>query len=256
MALDKSILKSDIAAKSVFEYKPKEFSMDVSDAAVSYVHDEDARKSDFKISELAAQQSGVAKLEDERSQGIINEQVLEKLKDVQERAYKEAYDLGYQDGSEKAFQEEKAQLTDKLKKMDELISSLESMKRDLLMENEAQFIEITFLMAKKIALRDLSQNREAIVQLLGQVISDLQSEQKATLHVATADLETLEALQKRAEAPFESLKRMKIVADQEVEGGGCVIDLQYGKVDLTVADRIDRIWTVLEKQMHLNKKSS
>ena len=88
MGLEKTIVKSEIAADKVFDYKPREFTMEVTAAAVDYVHDEEVRKSDFKISEHAAQQSGVTKLEDERSQGIIDEQVLIKLKEIQERAYK------------------------------------------------------------------------------------------------------------------------------------------------------------------------
>ena len=77
MGFEKTILKGETAGQLVFEYTPKEFSMDVSSAAVDYVHvEENRRKSDFKISEHAAHQSVFAKLEGDREQGIMNEQVL------------------------------------------------------------------------------------------------------------------------------------------------------------------------------------
>src|SRR5580692_2616042 len=99
MAMEKAILKSDTIGEAVYSYQPREISMEITGAAIDFVHDEKARQSEFQMSELVAQQSGVARLEDERSQGILNDLVLEKLKEVQERAYKEAYDLGREEGS-------------------------------------------------------------------------------------------------------------------------------------------------------------
>src|ERR1700678_2581196 len=127
MVPERSILKSEIALEHVFDYKPKEFTKDISAAAVDYVHGEDERGKDFLISDLAAQQSGVSKLEEERNRGLINDQVLEKLKEVQERAYKEAYDLGHQEGKELAFNEEKTNLSAKLRELDQLLLSIESL---------------------------------------------------------------------------------------------------------------------------------
>lgn len=252
---EKNILKSKIAAEKAFDYKPKEFSLDVSSAAFHYVHDQDARKSDFVISDLAAQQSGVSRLEDQRSQELINEQVLQKLKEVQERAYKEAHDLGFQEGSQLGFKQQEAEMSEKLKNLNALLSSIESMKNDLLIENEGQFVELVFEIAKRIALRDLSQNREVVVQIVRQLVQDMQSEQQITVHAFPDDVQVLEDMQKRTDIPIEILKKIKVVADPAVQVGGCMIDLQYGQVDLTASDRVERIWQALDKQILINKKS-
>ena len=255
MALEKSIVKSEVADDRVFAYKPREFKAHVTDAAVDFMQIDDRRKNDFKISELAAQQSGVSKLEEEKSQGLINEQVLEKLKEVQERAYKEAYDLGYLEGSEKGFQDFKNQLTERLHTIDTLLGSIEAIKKNLLGENEAKFVELAFQIGKKIALRDLSQYREAVIQLLQQTVAEMQNEQQVSVHVAAADLEMLEELQKKTATTVEVFKKIKLVPDPSIDSGGCIIDLQYGQVNLTVPDRLDRIWQALEKQIVINQKS-
>src|SRR4051812_13940606 len=141
MAVDKnSIRKGQTTGTMVFDYKPREFTMKLSAAAVDYVSSDESRKHDFRISELAAQQSGVSALEDERSQTIINEQVLVRLKDVEERGYKEAYELGYKEGFEKALQDHKAEIAMRLSGLDSLLASIESLKSTLILENEAQFV--------------------------------------------------------------------------------------------------------------------
>jgi len=252
---DKNILKSTLAAEKVFDYKPREFTIEVTKAAFSYVHDEKARQSDFVISELAAQQSGVSQLEDQRSQELINEQVLVKLQEVQERAYKEAYDLGFQEGNQRGFQQQQAEMAEKLKTLNSLLASIETLKKDLLVENEGQFVEMAFEIAKRIALRDLSQNRDAVVQIIQTLIQEMQGEQQVTVHAFPEDIQVLEDMQKRTDLPVEILKKIKVVADPAIEAGGCVIDLQYGQVDLTASDRVERIWQALEKQILINKKS-
>lgn len=250
-----TILKSSVAADLAFDYKPKEFTKETAAAAVSYVHGEDQRKSDFRISEHAAHQSGVQKLEEEKSLGIINEQVLERLKEVQERAYKEAYDLGHMEGSEAGFQEQKNDMTAKIKTLDELIESVEKIKANLLRDSINQFVELTFEIGKRIALRDLSENKDAVVQLLQQVVGDLQSEQQIVIHCAPDDVAALEMLQKRTDLPIETLKRIKVIGDSTVEHGGCMIDLKNGQVNLRIPDRVQRIWDALEKQIQINSKS-
>lgn len=254
MALDKSIVKSGSTEQRVFDYQPKDLSMQISPAAIDFVHDETARKSDFIISNLAAQQSGVAKMEHARSQGIIDQQVLEKLKDVQEQAYKQAYDLGQIDGTNKAFEDQKAALIERLKLLDQTLQTLEKIKMTLLAENEAKFVELTFQIAKKLALRDLSEHRETIVNLLRSVVGDLQQEQILSMRVSEADFTTLEDLQKRADCPIEALKKIKLNVDATVASGGCLIEVTHGEVDLQVADRVERVWQSVEKQILLNTK--
>jgi flagellar assembly protein FliH len=253
--LDKSILKSEVAAERVFDYKPKEFAKEVSAVAINFVQEENNRKNEFQISELVAQQSGVQLLEEEKSQGLINDQVLERLKEVQERAYKEAYDLGHQEGTAKAFADEKANLAAKLKALDELLLSIEALKRDLMRDNEAQLVQMTFEIGKRIALRDLSQNQEAIVLLFQKITAELQSEQKIVVHAATADVKTLEEMVQRTETMPEAMKKMRIIAENDIQPGGCVIDLQYGDINLTVPDRVERVWQGLQEQIHINQKS-
>jgi flagellar assembly protein FliH len=254
MGIERSILKAELAAEKVFDYKPKEFTLATSSEAHDYVHDE-AMKNDFIMSELAAQQSGVSKLEDEQNQEMITEQVLHRLKDVQERAYKEAYDLGFKEGSERGFQQHRDDMVAKLKTLDDLLASVESMKKDLLRDNEGQFVEFAFEIAKRIALRDLSGNREAVSQVIQQLIQDMQSEQQVVVHAFPDDIPSLEEMQKRTNIALDILKKIKIVADPAIQPGDCVIDLQYGQVNITASDRVERIWQALEKQILINKKS-
>ena len=105
MSLEKGIITATSADKASYEYKPRELNLNSSTIAKTFVSEDAFVSKDFKISDLVAQQAGITQLADDAQRDKINALVLEQLKDVQEKAYKEGYELGLVEGTEKAFQD-------------------------------------------------------------------------------------------------------------------------------------------------------
>jgi flagellar assembly protein FliH len=245
MALEKPIIKATAAEKTTFDYKPREFGGSPSEVAQSYVDLDAFRSKDFKLSELIAQQAGISKLESNAHQDKINTQVLERLKEVEERGYKEGFELGLIEGTEKAFVEAKAELLQKLAMFEAVLKRIEELKKQLLIDNEAALIQLVFHTAKKMALRDLKDNREAVLEILRDVVSELQEDERVNVKLSGEDLYFIETLQEKGKQQIESLKRVKFVADDKLTSGGCVIETEYGNVDASVEERVERTWQTL-----------
>ncbi|MBX3023125.1 MAG: hypothetical protein KF799_15725 [Bdellovibrionales bacterium] len=249
MSLEKSIIKANAAGSSTFEYKARELTKEISTVARSFVDQDAFRSPDFKISELVAKQVGISQLENDAQQDKINAQVLERLKEVQEKAYKEGYELGLIEGTEKAFQENKIALLDKLKVMEGQLKRMEDLKQHLLVDNEAELIKLVFLTAKKIAMRDLEEHREAVWEILKDVVGEMQADERVVVKLANEDLYFIETLQDKGGDRIDALKRVKFVADDSVKPGGCMIETSYGNVNATVEERVERTWTTLQARI-------
>ena len=245
MALEKPIIKANVAGATTFDYRPREFLAQASLAAKNYVDEDSLRSPDFKISELVAQQAGISQLESEAHQDRINAQVLARLKEVQEKAFEEGYELGLIEGTEKAFQEEKGNLLDKMKMFESLLRTIEELKTQLLIDNEAELVRLVFLTAQKIALRDLEGNREAVREILTNVIGEIKMDERVVVRLSTEDLYFLETLQDKSGKRIESLERVKFVAEDGIKSGGCLIETEFGNVDATVEERVERTWQTL-----------
>ncbi|MGZ3721475.1 MAG: FliH/SctL family protein [Bdellovibrionales bacterium] len=245
MALEKPIIKADVAITSTFDYKPKEFSGGASKIARSYVDEDAFRSPDFKISELVAKQAGISQLESDAHQDKINNQVLARLSEVQEQAYKEGYELGLIEGTEKAFQEAKAALLDKMATFEALLKRIEELKGQLLIDNEAELIKLVFQTAKRIALRDIEGNREAVLELIQNVVGETQANERVVVRLSTEDHYFLETLQDKSGQRIESLQRVKFVSEDGIKSGGCLIETEFGSVDATVEERVERVWQTL-----------
>lgn len=249
MALEKPIIKAQTASTSTFEYKPKELSLGATDSAKTFVHDDSFKSKDFKISELVAQQAGISQLESDAHQDKINALVLARLAEVQEKSYEQGFDLGLIEGTEKAFKEAQAALLERTAAFEALLKRIEELKTQILIDNEAELIRMVFLVAKKMALRDLDANREAILEILKSVTSESQADLHINVHLSPADLKFIESVQEKTGKAAESLKRMKFMAEESIHPGGCLIETQYGTVDATVEERVERTWQTLQSRI-------
>lgn len=250
MAVDRNVVKNmNQVGQMVFEYKPRELNIETSQAAKDYVGSDGQRSPDFKISDLVSKQAGISKLESEAHEGEINERVLARMKEIEERAYKEGYELGLIDGRDKAFEEEKVNLAARLNSMDELLGQIENQRQQLLIDNEIQFVELVFQIAKKIALRDLTEHREAVIEILKNAVDDLVGDERVIVHVSSEDLNFIQNVSEKSEKKMDKIKKLKIVEDEKMKAGGCLLETSFGSVDATVEERVERAWQLLEKRL-------
>lgn len=249
MALEKSIIKAQAAEISAFDYKPRELDAGTSMVAKNFVNEDAFISTDFEISDLIAKQAGISQLEDSAQQDKINSLVLDRLKEVQEKAYQEGHDLGLLEGTEKAFQETKGELLARMASMEAILKRLEELKTHLLVDNEAALVRLVFLVAKKIAMRDLEENRDAVWEILQHVSAEFQNDEKLMVRLCTQDLLFLESLQDKSGQKIESLQRIKFVVDDNIKPGGCLIETEFGNVDATLEERVERTWTTLQSRI-------
>lgn len=246
MALEKGIIKAQTAGQAAFDYKPREISPGTSQVAKSFVSEDAFISTDFKISELVAQQAGISQLADDAHRDKINAQVLEQLKEVQEKAYREGYDLGLTEGTEKAFEEAKAALLERMQSVEALLKRIEDLKTIIMIDNEAALIRLVYLVAKKIALRDLEENRDAVLEIITHVVEEFQGDERIVVRLNQADLTFLENLQEKTGKKIEALQRVKFAVDETIKPGGCFIETEHGNVDATLDERVERTWQTLQ----------
>jgi flagellar assembly protein FliH len=130
-----------------------------------------------------------------------------------------------------------------------MLKRIEDLKHQLLVDNEAALVQLVFHTAKKMALRDLQDNHEAVVEILQSVVGEIQENERVTVRVSPEDLYFLETLQEKGNQRFDGLKRLKLIADDKLTSGGCLIDTEFGSVDASVEERVERTWQTLQARI-------
>ena len=98
MLLSKTILKADLVPTRVLEYVPPKFELGTPEQTAVYFDQRKNAGSHFRMNEAVRIQTGVDEIENQNTEEAIDRKVIERLKEVQETAYQEAYQLGHADG--------------------------------------------------------------------------------------------------------------------------------------------------------------
>ncbi len=257
MTKSKSILTKDEAETRALEYKPRDFPFRPSAAAVEFVRIQTEQENpEFQVDHVVSVTSGIAELEKHSLSERVETEALEKLKTLQEEAYRQGYDLGRDEGQESAYREKNEELAEKLSKLDRIIHGLETLKADLVKQNEGSLVTLSFEMAKRMALAEISMNRETILRVLEQAAQSAQDEESMTIRMAESDFAFIEESKARLGKEFEFIRKARLESAAGMQPGGCVIMTNYGQVDATIEMRLGKLWSsiseILPKRSDVN----
>ena len=252
----KGVLKKEQAENLVLEFTPRALDAQMSDVAKEYLSDSKKRPTTFKLSELVAQQTGISEVERLSHNEKIEARALEKVKEVQESAYKEAYALGLEEGRAKAFEEEKAEIIARLGQIDEVLGSVARIKSELTVQNEAHLVRLVHELAKKLFFDAIDDRQDRILPVLKQAIDLAQSEESILVRISPEDFKFIEEFRQKVSKEFDFLKRMKFEATPDIARGGCMLETNYGMIDATIEERVGKLWTLLSEKLPKVKNSN
>jgi flagellar assembly protein FliH len=248
--LSKAVLKSDLAPKKVLEYTPPKFELGTNEQAKAYLDSRRANASNFRMSDVIRVQTGVQKVEASNVEETVEQKVLERLKQVQESAYQEAYQLGLDEGKHEAFQQATNVINERLSQMDELLSSIRHLKKHLIDNNETHLVQLAFHMAKRLAHKEVEADPKVVTDVIRDAIEKAQVDEEVVVQVAPSQLEFLEKLKSETAREFEFLKYVKLEPVEGITPGGCVIETNYGEIDARFEERVDKLWESISESLH------
>jgi len=248
-----SVLKKADAESRVFKYKPKNIQSSIEVPAKEFVQLQDEKASEFRIADVVAQKAGIETLRRKNLDERVEETIRFRLKDVQEEAYKQAYELGLLDGREKAFEDARAIFEEKLKHFDSLIVATEQMKSNVLKQTEAVLMRLVFKLGEKIAVRAIQMDQAPLLHTLNELVQEVQNAETITVKMNPEDMNFIEELRQKKVKEAEPLERVKFVGDAAIQKGGCVIETNYGAIISTIPQRIEKAWSLIEGKLPIIK---
>lgn len=158
----------------------------------------------------------------------VNLPTLEELERIQEDARKEGYALGYEEGSARGRMEA-AELHQMVQALDQALGNFD---QEVAEEIQALAIEI----ARQVVRETLSVKPETILAVTREALQNL-PQQAAMIHAHPTDVQLL---RRYMSDHYEGLGH-RIVEDDAVLPGGCIIDSAGGQIDGQVQTRWRRV---------------
>ena len=160
------VIKAVDTDRTVLGYKVHEIVKNADPLVLANAMQEEQRIHQFRMDPILSQRTGLAKIQEEKIRTEVEQMALEKLKEIQEQAYQEAYKLGLEEGRATGVQDAKEWIEGKMTDLENSINYLANLRNSLLQYNEAKIVELAYAFGEKLAMKEISQDKAYIVDLL------------------------------------------------------------------------------------------
>ncbi|GAB4317257.1 MAG: hypothetical protein Kow0074_05750 [Candidatus Zixiibacteriota bacterium] len=162
---------------------------------------------------------------------------LQQVREQHQTALEEAYQNGYRDGSAMM----RATVNEQIERLTEWIESLTDefvrTRADWVAENEKQAVELVCVALEHI-LGERPPVRAHIERALSAAFEELGRGDRATVRCHPKDLEFIEKTFKRPLDEFTGFRKIRVVPDDQIGIGGCLVETDLGIVDARIEKQL------------------
>jgi|GEM_PF-1765349 len=165
----------------------------------------------------------------------IDEDSLQLLKN---QAREEGFKQGYEDGQKKAEMHSEKQINEQCAGIQELLRTLPQAIADNRQQLEQEVADIVLAITQQFFIHQ-QHDKESIVQIVSQAINQLNDKQNIEIALHPGDLALLK--QGQVKIDFSQFKNLRIVPDDSLKLGGCIIRSEHGLFDVSIERQIERL---------------
>lgn len=157
-------------------------------------------------------------------------------KNIIEKMKKEVYDRGYKAGVAAGAAKQQHEIDNQF---GELISSIPQVIKKALKEVEEEVVKLCLNVAQKVIRKEI-ENKQYIMQTISALLQSISDKTELTLKLNPRDMNNLR------EAGMDlgiakDVKELKIVEDDSIAQGGCIIKTNLGWLDATIDTQMAEI---------------
>ncbi|MBI5810778.1 MAG: hypothetical protein HZB21_06295 [Deltaproteobacteria bacterium] len=161
---------------------------------------------------------------------------------VERQAYEKGFNAGEKAGFE--FGRQKAEVL--FQGLGDVLEELFRFKVELYGPCEQEMVDLTLAIAKKVIQREVEIRKEVVLDCVRAGLKALVAAGTVLIRVNPKDLEVIHQYKSEFARYSDGVKGVSIEADDNVSRGGCVIETNYGEVDVT----IDGILNEIEERLN------
>jgi flagellar assembly protein FliH len=156
---------------------------------------------------------------------------------IERDAFTKGYAQGERAGAEAAATRGEAML----RRLAQTIDELGALRAELIHKSERQLVQLAIAIANRVIQREITLDSELLVAMARVALDRLGDTSSATIRLHPEDYAAALA----ARGGELSTESVKVVADPIVSRGGCLVESDFGLIDLTLGAQIAEITTGL-----------
>lgn len=151
---------------------------------------------------------------------------------------RDAFSKGYAQGERAGAEASASRAEAMLRRLAQTLDELQALRSDLIRRTEREVVELSLAIAKKVLQREVSLDHDLLLAMARVALDRLSDMSSASIRLHPEDYAGV--MLGRGPSPVTT-HGVQIVADAAVRRGGCVVQSEFGSVDIGVATQIDEL---------------
>lgn len=172
----------------------------------------------------------------------INNQAVANVSVINDEDLENARQAGYQQGLSEGIAKTEARMTDELSVLNTLLQSIPTAINDRRMQLSDEIADIVLVISRQFFINQ-QLNKDSIALQINQTISQLNDKQNIELALHPNDLALLQ--QGLLKIDLKSCKNLRVIPDESLRLGGCIVKSEHGVFDASIERQIDNLKQVL-----------
>ncbi len=161
--------------------------------------------------------------------------------DEAEKIKKEAIKQGIEKGDRDGYEKESAEVKRLVERVQIILNSAIAKRDEIFVETEQQIIGLVLLIAKKVIKVITENQKNVVINNVVQALRKVKSRGEVSIKVNLADIELTSEHKKDFVEMVEGVKSIRILEDNTVDRGGCIIETDFGSIDARITSQLREI---------------
>ena len=155
---------------------------------------------------------------------------------------KQAYESGFQEGRESAFESQTVQVESAVKSLNQAATDILNLRQEIYRTVEHEVVELALAIARKVVCQEIKINPDVVICVAREALSQVDAPGKIKIRLNPADLEFINATQGQISELVHQMDNVALETEASIARGGCVIETNQGDIDA----RIEKQFQVVE----------
>ncbi len=151
---------------------------------------------------------------------------------------REAFTKGYAQGERAGNEAAASRAEVMLRRLAQTLDELQSLRTDLIRRTEREVVELSLAIARRVLQREVSLDHELMLAMARVALDRLADVATASIRLHPEDFNVTVAARGSSAVASHGVQ---IVADAAVRRGGCVVQSEFGSVDVGITAQIDEL---------------
>jgi flagellar assembly protein FliH len=205
-----------------------------------------AKNTQFKVNPIVEKFRGLKDQEEQEYQASVEKEVVRRISEIQDEAFKAGFDEGVNQGREEIFNEMRSVVDQKLENFSEMVTEVLKTQEEIISKQKKEIYQLLKNLTKWIIIRELKEDGAYIERLLEKLLLETQARQNLLIQVNSNNFSEMPDVLAHIQGRLGELKNVRIEIDSAIATRGMIIESDNGIINATMEEQFKSLDNLFE----------